>query len=459
MRPVFAASCLILLSLTTGFAQQIPSGKEPTPLPSSKDTTQQSTGKDNAQGGPAQAPTPPDYSQEAFVVQHFSETMRFENDGTGRDQTDAEIKIMSESGVQALGQLKVGYSALSDKLEIAYVRVHKQDGTVVTAQESAIQDLTFPDAPVYTDYHEKHISVPSLRPGDVLEYRFIRTTANPLDPGQFWTSYNFSEKGIVLEEQLEINVPKDRQIKLKTKPGFDAKITEEGDRRIYRWSHARLKDEDESAKKKKKKGPKPDDEVPTVQLTTFKSWQELGAWYAVLERDRRIPDSAVKAEADALVKGKTDNMAKVKALYDYVSRNIRYVSLSFGLGRIQPHAVGRGTGQRLRRLQGQEHVAGGAAEGGGLRLYVDSDWLAPEVGSGCSIAGAVRPRDYAGSGRRQRDLAGQHAGGSAVPHAVVEFARERSAGHSSQRQRRVGVDTDGAALRNVRSHHRAGQRG
>ena len=117
---------------------------------------------------------PPDYSQQAYVVEHYSESMRFENDGTGIDQTDAQIKIIGEAGVQALGQLKVGYSALSDKLEIAYVRVRKPDGTVIQAQESAIQDLTFPDAPVYTDYHEKHISVPSLRPGDVLEYRFIR---------------------------------------------------------------------------------------------------------------------------------------------------------------------------------------------------------------------------------------------------------------------------------------------
>ena len=142
----------------------------------------------------------------------------------------------------------------------------------------------------------------------------------------------------MLDEELEINVPKDRQIKLKTKPGYDAKITEEGDRRIYRWTHSRLKDEDD-AKKKKKKPPKPEDQIPSVELTTFKSWEELGAWYAALERERRIPDAAVKAEAEALVKGKTDDMAKVKALYDYVSRNIRYVSLSFGLGRIQPHAA------------------------------------------------------------------------------------------------------------------------
>ncbi len=270
------------------------------------------------------------------MVEHFSEQMRFENDGTGSDQTEAQIKIVSESGVQALGQLKVGYSALSDKLDIDYVRVRKADGTVIMAQESAVQDLTFPDAPVYTDYHEKHISVPSLRPGDVLEYRYVRHIVQPLTPGQFWTSYNFADKGIVLDEKLEINVPKDRQITLKTKTSYTPTITDEGDRRIYRWTHSRLQDDYQG--KKKEKTQKPEDEVPTVQLTTFRSWQEVGTWYANLERDRRLPDASVKAEAAALVKGKTTDMAKVKALYDYVSRNIRYVSLSFGLGRIQPHA-------------------------------------------------------------------------------------------------------------------------
>ncbi len=331
-----AVALLLVLISATVFAQQTPSTiPQPAGQSSTNGSAQLTPEKDAAQSGPAQAPVPPDYSQQAYVVQHFSESMRFENDGTGSDQTDAQVKIIGEAGVQALGQLKIGYSALSDKLEIAYVRVRKPDGTVIQAQESAVQDLTFPDAPVYTDYHEKHISVPSLRPGDVLEYRFIRTVINPLTPGQFWTSYNFTQKGIVLDEQLIINVPKDRQITLKTKPGYTPTTTDEGDRRIYRWTYTRLKDDEEAKKKKKPKA----DEVPTVQLTTFKDWQEVGTWYFHLEQERRIPDSAVKAEAEKLVKGKPDDMAKVKALYDYVSRNIRYVSLSFGLGRIQPHAA------------------------------------------------------------------------------------------------------------------------
>jgi tetratricopeptide (TPR) repeat protein/transglutaminase-like putative cysteine protease len=347
------AGFLFLLLLTTviAAAQQPPAGTPtqaipgpptpviPMPVIPGQETPQQPTVVIPPQAGTAQSPTPPDYSQEAYVVEHYHQAMRFENDGTGRDQLDAQIRIVNESGVQALGQLKVGYSALSDKLEIAYVRVRKPDGTVITAQESAIQDLTLPDAPVYTDYHEKHISVPALRPGDVLEYEFVRTIANPLTPGQFWTSVNFSDKGVILDQQLEINVPQGRQIKLKSKPGYEPKITNEGDRRIYRWIYTHLKDEEAGPHGKRKNPHKSEDEIPTVQLTTFQSWEELGAWYASLEHDRRQPNDAIKAKAEELVQGKADDMAKVKALYEYVSRNIRYVSLSFGLGRYQPHAA------------------------------------------------------------------------------------------------------------------------
>lgn len=288
---------------------------------------------------PSPKPTA-DYSQEAFVTELYKESFRFENDGTGRERVDARIKINSDAGVQALGQLKVGYSALSDKLEIPYVRVIKPDGSVITAQESAVQDVTYPNALMYSDYHEKHISVPALRPGDVLEYQFVRNIVNPLTPGQFWISYEFKDRGIVLDEQLEINVPKSRKINLKSEPGADPKNTDEGDRRIYRWTHSHLDDDEDNPKPTKRPKRRHDeDELPSVQLTTFESWQEVGDWYAGLEKDRRQPNDAIKAKAAALVEGKTTDIEKVKTLYDYVSADFRYVSLSFGLGRFQPHAA------------------------------------------------------------------------------------------------------------------------
>src|SRR5712671_5916132 len=57
------------------------------------------------------------------------------------------------------------------------------------------------------------------------------------------------------------------------------------------------------------------------------------------EGDRRIPTAEVRAKTDEVVRGAKTEMEKVRAICEYVVRNVRYVSLSFGAGRYQPHAA------------------------------------------------------------------------------------------------------------------------
>src|ERR1700746_3093208 len=207
-----------------------------------------------------------DYSQESFVIEKVLTRFRFETDGTGRKETIARVRVQSEAGVEQWGQIMVGYNSANERVEIPYVRVLKKDGSVVTAPADSVQDLSAPierEAPVYTDYRQKHITVPGLRPGEVLEYDVATVIHTALAPGQFWTEFDFDKNNIVLDEQLEVNVPRDRALKLKTKPGFDPKISDEGDRRIYRWTSSHLEREDDKDKdkdKKKKKKHRPEDE-------------------------------------------------------------------------------------------------------------------------------------------------------------------------------------------------------
>src|ERR1700676_292567 len=168
-----------------------------------------------------------DFSQEGYVVEKFRTVYRFEADGTGTRELYARIKIQSEAGVQQWGQVVIGYNSANERLEIPYVRVVRADGTTITAPPDSIQDLSIPverEAPVYTDYRQKHITVPGLRPGEELEYDFVTVTHTALASGQFWMEHDFAQSGTVLDEQLELDVPKDRTIKLKTKPGNDPKI-------------------------------------------------------------------------------------------------------------------------------------------------------------------------------------------------------------------------------------------
>ena len=299
---------------------------------------------------PAAKPEAPkhDYAQEAFVVEQYRSSYRFESDGTGRRETVARIRVQSEAGVQRWGQIPIGYNSANERVEIAYVRVIKADGTVVKAGDDAVQDMSASveqEAPVYTDYRQKHITVPGLRPGEVLEYDIVTVVHTPLAAGQFWADYNFDKTDIMLDEELDVDVPSSRPLKMKSKPDMDPKITEASGRRIYHWTNSHLEREDDAKDKdkekdKRKKKKRADEERPDVQLTTFVSWEQIGLWYAGLEKDRRAPSPEVRAKAAELTKGLDSDLDKVQALYDYVAKNFRYVSLSLGVGRYQPHAAG-----------------------------------------------------------------------------------------------------------------------
>jgi tetratricopeptide (TPR) repeat protein len=296
---------------------------------------------------PEAAKQKPDYSQEALVIEQLSTTYRFERDGTGQRELNLRVKVQSDAGVERFGQLVFPYSSANEKLDMDFVRVRKADGTVVNASASDIQDLSAPvarEAPVYTDLRQKHITVPGLRPGDQLEYHIVWTMHTALAPNHFWVEHNFVHKGaIVLNDELAVNIPGASKVKLKTEPGFSPTIKEENDRRIYVWKHANLKpDSDEEEKKENEEEAEtedPDEIRPDVQLTTFQSWDEVGQWYAELQRDRTVPDEKIKVKAEEVIRGRATEKERVIALYEYVAKNFRYVSLSLGQGRYQPHAA------------------------------------------------------------------------------------------------------------------------
>ena len=323
--------------------------QQTTPLPGQSGSVPQSTKSgDKSAGVPADKATDAsqtakkDYSKESFVIEKMHSHYRFEADGTGRKETVARIRVQSEAGVQQWGQLQEGYNSANERVEIPYVRVLKEDGTVVKAGDDAVQDLSAPierEAPVYTDYRQKHITVPGLRPGEILEYDMVTVIHTPLAAGQFWAEYDFDKSNIDLDETLDVDVPAGRTLKLKCKPGMDPKITEANGRRIYHWTSSHLEREDDKDKDNKKKKHHADDDRPDVQLTTFESWEQIGRWYASLEKDRRAPSPDVRAKAQDLTHGLNTDIAKTQALYDFVAKNFRYVSLSLGVGRYQPHAA------------------------------------------------------------------------------------------------------------------------
>jgi tetratricopeptide (TPR) repeat protein len=296
---------------------------------------------------PATASPKPDYSQEAFVIEQSSTELAFENDGTSAEKIAVRVRIQSDAGVQRFAVLTFPYQSSTQTMDIDYVRVRKADGSVVNTPAEGAQDIDSEitrQAPLYSDLREKHLAVKGLGAGDLLEYEVRGRTTKPLAPGQFWYDYSFSDDSIILQETLQVSTPRGRAVKWrssKVKPT----ISETDSRHIFSWTYSVLehksKEQSESDRRialydsERGKLPQAD-----VQISSFQTWDEVGRWYNVMQQDRAKPTPEIRAKAAELTKGLTDDRAKAAAIYNYVSTQVHYIGIDFGIGRYQPHAAG-----------------------------------------------------------------------------------------------------------------------
>lgn len=277
------------------------------------------------------------YADKPLVFERFHQHYRYEADGTSRAELHVRVRIQSEAALEALGQLALPYGSSNQRLSVDSVRVHNAGGSVL-APASAVQDLTASlasEAPMYSDLRMKVVTVPGLRVGDTLEYHVTWVTHTPLARDNFWFAYSFNRYAIVLDEALVVDVPRAAYVQVRTSGAPQPAAQDSGARRVYTWHSSTLAmDTTERGLRAARNAPR------NVQLTTFRSWDDVGRWYAALEHDRERVTPAIHAVADSLVRGRTTRRDSIAAIYDFVSLNFRYVSLSFGLGRYQPHEAG-----------------------------------------------------------------------------------------------------------------------
>ncbi|MBZ5646156.1 MAG: DUF3857 domain-containing protein [Acidobacteriia bacterium] len=279
-----------------------------------------------------------DFSGEAYVVEEMTSGWSFENDGTGSRDVSVRIRIQSDVALQTFGVLTIGYQKAAETVAVDYVRVRHANGSVVETPLGDVEDMPAAitrEAPFYSDLREKHVPVKGLGIGDVLEYKCHWIQAKPLVPGQFWVSMDFSKDEIVLKQTAQISVPRARAVKLSSE--LPPTVKDDGARRVYTWTRSNL------VKSQQPKielaqltitGKLP---APDIQLSTFQSWQEVARWYGGLQQDRVAPSPEIRQKAAELTAHSADDNAKLRAIYEYVSSEFRYIGVAFGIGRYQPH--------------------------------------------------------------------------------------------------------------------------
>jgi hypothetical protein len=209
--------------------------------------------------------------------------------------------------------------AEGDLTEILRARVHRRDGTTAFPVEEASEA-------------RPRIRWPELSAGDVVEVAFRSWTAGPVggrgDPPFYRLDYAGAlSTHPVLYNEVVVESPDDRPIYVDVVNGRPDRREEQDDagKRVVRlvWDKPVNVPDEPLA-------PPLSEVIPTVVLSTFKDWTEFRAWYGEAVRGFTEPDAQVRELALHLTKGKTTRDDKLRALFDFVADDIRYVNYVSG---------------------------------------------------------------------------------------------------------------------------------
>jgi hypothetical protein len=77
--------------------------------------------------------------------------------------------------------------------------------------------------------------------------------------------------------------------------------------------------------------------LPALEITTYASWDAFGAWWWNLIRHQLEPSPELRAKVSELVAGASDEREKIRRLYEFVIREIKYEAWEFGIHGYQPY--------------------------------------------------------------------------------------------------------------------------
>ena len=256
-------------------------------------------------------------------------------DGTGECQYEFFPKILTEKGKQGNRTISLSFMLPYSRIEIYKLEIITPKGDIQAVNVAANSVETIDDRQMDQNIYDPNVrllkvGIPKLDIGDVVHTVIRDTTYRPFMPGQTADENLLEGNQYIRHFVCGIRAPKDRPIaKIALRDEIPGKIAYT-DRPapdggvIHRWEVSdvpRIFDEP--------------DEPPYMEIlqrlyvSTTPSWQDVSKWYWELSRPHLDAVSAeLRAKEEELTANAKSDEEKMRAVFFYVSKNIRYMGLT-----------------------------------------------------------------------------------------------------------------------------------
>jgi transglutaminase-like putative cysteine protease len=260
------------------------------------------------------------------------QTYKLDAEGRWTALIEAERKAHTARAAREGGRIDIPYQASLLRIEILEADTIKSDGRRVAVASDRIIDIApraARDVALYTDLRTRSIVFPDLEAGDTIRYVYRLTTVHRTWPGFSWSAGWRRSSRVVLSERI-FDRPAGMPL-FEEHHGVEYRVESGPDRvrQVFTWRNEQSAPDEAGSTS-------PLDWAPRFVVSTFGAYGEIGDHYGKLHAAAAAVTPAIEALANEIVGAARDHTTEARLLYDWTRRNIRYVGVAIGQGKLTP---------------------------------------------------------------------------------------------------------------------------
>jgi tetratricopeptide (TPR) repeat protein len=295
-----------------------------------------------------------DAEADPAVVLLDRRVVRVHPNGLAETFSQRVTAVRTDAGAQDNKEFYVRYTPGSEEVDVREARIYRPDGhggwEVLQSTGRDDEDLSEPWYGLYYDFRAEVVRFEGLRAGDVVDVEYVVSDVSRENQlaGYFGDLEFVGESLPKRRWDYTLLGPRDRPFYF-ARPVL-ARLTEstaeENGEKVYRFAATDIpRLEAEPAM------PGLGETSPYLHVSTYRSWEEVGAWYWHLIEEQLVPDDNIRRAAAAALKqpgrAPLTDLEKVRALHALVVGGTRYVGLEFGIHGFKPYKVSQVLSRRF----------------------------------------------------------------------------------------------------------------
>lgn len=271
------------------------------------------------------------------VVEKFVANYEVNADGTGTEVRELQQRCSTEICVYEASTFRQVFNRDLQKLRVLEAYILKADNTRVNVTPNGITDRATDQAeaaPGFSSMRQLEVKFPEGKPGDAFYLKLETTTIKPHFQRRFDALELFP---LVYDwKSIDINVSAPAELQLFTETtGLEGGRLADEDGRA-RWQFKKLN----LTRLELEPGMFDIASIsPRFALTTYRDANALGAVFWESAKSKTVVTPELQTLADEITKGASTESAQASAIYDWVNKNIRYLSVIMDRGGWVPHSA------------------------------------------------------------------------------------------------------------------------